>query len=116
MSKWTPEQEQQLKEMYNGQTPASVIAKLLGITKRQVYDKAYRMGLSDVQNKQALSVKRTPQNRYEAAYRSGERRREKGRTKDAPAMYDSVQRAYWLAGWHDKDMELGNSVIAGRAA
>lgn len=112
---WTAEQEAELRTMYGEGVPASAIAKMLGKSKSAVYSKAERMGIADVQNKQQMAASRTLDHLYQSAYRSGYRRREKGRTKSPPAKYEPAMRAWWLAGFHDADMELGVSVLEGAA-
>lgn len=43
----------------------------------------------------------------EAAYRQGRAAREAGRLKEPPPDLDAVKRGFWLAGWHDRDIEFG---------
>ncbi|WP_129141504.1 hypothetical protein [Modicisalibacter coralii] len=115
MSKWTAEQEEQLRELYTGNVPAKAISKLIGKSINAIYKKANALGLSDCERAQVIT-KSLDRKDPEAAYRDGRKRRQEGRHKSPPSLLPMVDRAWWLAGWHDADMELGSSVIAGRAA
>lgn len=106
---WTVEQEQKLAEMYASNTPVRVIAKLLGKSNKSIYQKAWRLNLGDPERQQ-IAVKRR---RVEPAYAKGKEARRQGRAISIPDG-NPVERSWWLAGWHDKDMELGHSVIAER--
>ena len=113
--KWTAEQEAILTELYEGEPPASVIGKRLGRSVQAVRTRAFRLGLTDPQRTQRVA-KIMAEDRGLGAYISGRSARQKGCPKVVPGGLRPVARAYWLAGWHDVDMELGHSVIAEGAA
>ncbi len=100
--KWTAEEEQQLREMYDADTPASVIAKIMGRTVSAVYRRANLLSLTDLQRQQKSA--KVPRN-IERAYGAGRKHRQSGGAKNVPANLPPVGRAWWLAGWHDADME-----------
>ncbi len=114
--KWTAEQEQQLREMYEADTPASVIAKIMGRTVGAIYRRASVLGIGDPSRKQR-AAKRTSsrQESFNLAYKLGMQSRDRIRAKSPPSGYSPAARAWWLAGWHDRDMELGVSVLEGAA-
>lgn len=109
---WTPDQERRLKEMYEANTPARAIAKQLGKSMSAVYQKAWRLGLGDPERQQ-VSVKRRPDD-TPAGYAMGAAARSQHKPCICPAR-DPIYAAWWKAGWHDKDIALGNSVIKGAA-
>lgn len=103
--KWTPEQEQQLRELYATDMPVRIIAHRIGRSTNSVYCKAYTLGLSDTA-RQGQTYKRDSEQLCQQAYRHGMDHRSKGRQKSPPSRYAGAERAWWLAGWHDRDMEL----------
>lgn len=109
--KWTPEQEQSLRDYYAGDTPVSAIAKLMRRSKNSIYCKAASLGISDVERAQIHAYRRDRQQIYQAAYRRGVEARRKQHGAAPPSRYAPDERAWWLAGWHDKDMELGFRVV-----
>ena len=109
--KWTEEQERELRDYYASGTPVSAIAKLMGRSKNAIYCKAVKLGISDVERSQIHAYRRDRAQLYQAAYRSGAEARRKAHGKVSPARYAPDERAWWLAGWHDKDMELGHRVM-----
>lgn len=109
--KWTEEQKQALSDYYASETPVAAIAKLMGRSKNSVYCKAAALGISDVERSQIQAYRRNREQLYQAAYRRGAEARRKAHGKAPPSRYAADERAWWLAGFHDKDMELGVSVI-----
>lgn len=112
--KWAPEHDAILTELYEGETPASVIGQRLGRTVQAVRTRAFRLGLTDPQRIQR-AAKITAEDRGLGAYISGRSARQKGSAKAVPGGLRPVARAYWLAGWHDVDMELGHSILENRS-
>lgn len=43
---------------------------------------------------------------YPRSYHQGREARQSGKPKSAPSTLSSVMRGWWLAGWHDADMEI----------
>lgn len=110
MTRWTQDQEAKLRQMYDADTPASVIAKMLGRTTRAIYKRASVMGLTDPERSQHAAKAQRREGSSEA-YRRGQERRHRGGCKVVPSGLTPAMASWWLAGWHDKDMEMGNSVI-----
>ena len=121
--KWTNEQDEQLREMYAADEPARVIGKRLGRTVAAVRARAYYLGISSSDRSRKLSRERMGSlNRMRGiaehdssgddlgGYRRGWKARTEGRGKHVPGGLTPATRAWWLAGWHDKDMELGYRV------
>lgn len=46
-----------------------------------------------------------PLDAYPLPYYRGRKARERGKPKIAPATTHAISRAWWLAGWIDKDIE-----------
>lgn len=104
---WTARDERQLREMYDAGTPASVIGKLLGRSTRAIYKRVSVLGLSSPERTQERGRERSNAD----AYHRGREARANRRAKVTPHGLGRVEQAFWLAGWHDRDIELGFSVI-----
>lgn len=100
--KWTAEKDQKLAELYAADVPGSAIAHALGCTKSAVTKRAYRLGISDPVRQQNS---RKDAKRIAHAYNMGREHRQAGGEKVVPANLPPIRRAWWLAGWHDADME-----------
>lgn len=105
--RWTDEANATLEELYTNDVPVSVIADRFKCSLRAVYSQAHRLGLSE-KSRQQRAVKSIDQRHR--AYNNGRKRRSDNGTKNPP-MEDAVLRAWFLAGWHDKDIEMGVSVL-----
>ena len=109
--RWTPQLDNQLRDMYESNTPAGVIAKLMGRTTTAIHKRAMRLGLTDPERQQR-AVKQS--GREAQAYDAGRTRRRQGGSVSPPSTLPPIGRAWWLAGWHDMDMEMGYSVLGDR--
>lgn len=105
---WTQEDIEKLAGMYDSDTPSSVMAKLLGRSQSAINRQLWRQGLTDPTKRQKAAK---AQDRTHLAYTAGRERRRKGGAKIPPSSLSAPQRAWFMAGWHDKDMELGVSIL-----
>ncbi|MGK0545375.1 hypothetical protein ACSEE7_07705 [Halomonas cupida] len=112
---WTEEEEQKLREMYEEFTPVPVIAALLKRSRASIEGKAAGLGIRDVERRQfnrAHPLRSDPWHQY----RKGRHARDQKEGCHAPPNLSPHLVAWFKAGWHDRDIELGHSVIAEGAA
>lgn len=109
---WTTPAVRTLREMAAEGASTRMIAESMGRTRKSVKNMASRLGVKLESNRSRES---TPAQRRWRAMRAGGWARLRGQAIDScPANLDWQCRCSWKAGWHDQDMAMGNSVIAGR--
>lgn len=108
---WTAEDDATLCEMYANRKPRAAIARRLGRTVEAVYRRAYQLDVTDRGYQAVAVVNATAPSR---AYSSGGAARRHGHAITSCTLDNPAMRSWWLAGYHDADMAMGNRVTAGR--
>lgn len=105
---WSGKDTRVLKEMLNSYHDYGAVADALGRSVASVKIKAQAVGV-----RAKVKQPRTYGEKRHSAYRSGQAARKHGKDlSECPRLESFGLQMAWKAGWHDRDIEYGNSVIA----
>lgn len=103
---WTTREEREALRLRDEGLSYEQIGKRLGKAASRVWHVVH-LNQNSARERAAAEVEA----QHQAAYDQGQKARQQGKAKAAPSIMDAATAAFFLAGWHDADRDMGNSVI-----